>query len=803
MTSKKTVLVVDFEPRRVTATRAWLEQNEYRVIAASSAEELEEILVTSPPTVVLIEPMLPGKDGFELCRAFKRGLYGVVPRVILASRLLRGPRYKSLAKSVGADLFLERPSQDDLVVPALDRLLEMGPEPHPLNLPAPPSITGGSRITGSQPVVTGGVRTTGSQPAAPPRASGPVRTTGGHRVPPLPSSRGGVSGGIPSSGPRLSANPPSASSAPSSLGRPGGTGPRASVPDLDRDVKNDDDLERMIDDAFSDLAGLGGGSTSGSFPAPETQSKMTGTTGSHAAAVAEPPRPAAHVSAPLELEEMEASGPPPVDEALAQRHSGPVTPAREDYSSLAGAMSGLDGSMPAEGTPGGAVSLAEAMTPPAPARTTGASGRVSQPSAPPTGPQPAVKSAGSQPVRVAPAPAPAPSAPTALKVEPVIPVAVAPTKPAAAAVKTPSVAAATEIEAPPAPKKSMLVAAIAGFATILVVAGAAYLYLGGSDDAEGVRPMAPVPGASIQGEGADPLPTEQASADVAANQGAASESAQGESVQGGSAQGGSAQGESAGAPPQRAEATPPTATAVDTAATNARPADRPAQPAAPLAARPEQQAAAPGTPTPRTTPPATNAVAAKPATTTPATIATQPATNAPARIANAAPTATAPATIQPGTAPAATPDIDRLATSPVDVPAAPPASSVASTKPEPVEQPDEPAATVAPKTEAPASIAPLVNANPVRPPELIASTRVAPVYPRRATTQRLDCRVMLDVLIGKDGRVSTVSVLSESMPGYGFGQAAMDAVKQWRYAPASVDGKPVEFRQSVAINFKP
>ncbi|NJN64306.1 MAG: response regulator, partial [Acidobacteria bacterium] len=162
---------MDFEPRRVAATRAWLEQHGYRVIVAQTAPELDDVLVTSPPPVVLIEPMLPGKDGFELCRSLKRGLYGSVPRVVLASRLLRGPRYKSLAKSVGADLFLERPGQDELLIPAIQRLIEIGPEPHPLHLPTPPTrTTGAHSITGAQ-------RTTGSQsiPTAP-------TITGTHRA---------------------------------------------------------------------------------------------------------------------------------------------------------------------------------------------------------------------------------------------------------------------------------------------------------------------------------------------------------------------------------------------------------------------------------------------------------------------------------------------------------------------------------------------------------------------------------------------------------------------------------------------
>ncbi|RMF76887.1 MAG: DNA-binding response regulator, partial [Acidobacteria bacterium] len=83
---QKRILVVDFEPRRVTATRDWLAGQGFDVIVASSGPELDNILMSRPPAVVLIEPMLPGRDGFALCRSLKRGDFGLVPRVILASR---------------------------------------------------------------------------------------------------------------------------------------------------------------------------------------------------------------------------------------------------------------------------------------------------------------------------------------------------------------------------------------------------------------------------------------------------------------------------------------------------------------------------------------------------------------------------------------------------------------------------------------------------------------------------------------------------------------------------------------------
>jgi protein TonB len=75
---------------------------------------------------------------------------------------------------------------------------------------------------------------------------------------------------------------------------------------------------------------------------------------------------------------------------------------------------------------------------------------------------------------------------------------------------------------------------------------------------------------------------------------------------------------------------------------------------------------------------------------------------------------------------------------------------------------------------------------------------VPPQYPPEAGRARLEGAVVLMAVIGQDGSVKDVRVES-GLPI--LAQAAIDAVKQWRYKPYLIDGAPVEVDSRITINF--
>ena len=81
-------------------------------------------------------------------------------------------------------------------------------------------------------------------------------------------------------------------------------------------------------------------------------------------------------------------------------------------------------------------------------------------------------------------------------------------------------------------------------------------------------------------------------------------------------------------------------------------------------------------------------------------------------------------------------------------------------------------------------------------PRLIASS--APIYPVFARTTNLEGVVVMDILVDPTGKVAQVKVVSGPVP---LRQAAMDAIRQWKYQPAQLNGNPIEFHTNANVNF--
>ncbi len=96
-----------------------------------------------------------------------------------------------------------------------------------------------------------------------------------------------------------------------------------------------------------------------------------------------------------------------------------------------------------------------------------------------------------------------------------------------------------------------------------------------------------------------------------------------------------------------------------------------------------------------------------------------------------------------------------------------------------------------------APAAPVPVGGDVKPARMISS--VPPAYPALARTQHVAGDVRLDALIDANGRVSAMKVVSGPTLLH---QAAMDALRQWKYQPAMLDGKPVAMHLAVTIQFR-
>jgi two-component system response regulator VicR len=100
-----TILVVDDEPAIVDVLSYNLEKSHYRVLVARDGEEALQRARNDKPDLIVLDLMLPGLDGFEVCRELRRE--GDVPIIMLTARDEEIDRVVGL--ELGADDYVVKP----------------------------------------------------------------------------------------------------------------------------------------------------------------------------------------------------------------------------------------------------------------------------------------------------------------------------------------------------------------------------------------------------------------------------------------------------------------------------------------------------------------------------------------------------------------------------------------------------------------------------------------------------------------------------------------------------------------------
>jgi protein TonB len=91
----------------------------------------------------------------------------------------------------------------------------------------------------------------------------------------------------------------------------------------------------------------------------------------------------------------------------------------------------------------------------------------------------------------------------------------------------------------------------------------------------------------------------------------------------------------------------------------------------------------------------------------------------------------------------------------------------------------------------------VVPAGGTQPEEL---ERVVPRYPPMARRAGIAGPVVIRGIVRRDGTIDNVEIIRD-LP-YGLGEAAKDAVEQWRFRPATDRGEPIDVYYTVTVNFR-
>jgi twitching motility two-component system response regulator PilH len=110
--TEKTILVVDDSPTDLRLMTTPLQDQGYRVLTAQDGEEALEMAMQEMPSLIVLDVVLPKKNGFQVCRQLK-----TTPKtegikiLLLTSKSQDSDRFWGLKQ--GADEYMTKPFSDE------------------------------------------------------------------------------------------------------------------------------------------------------------------------------------------------------------------------------------------------------------------------------------------------------------------------------------------------------------------------------------------------------------------------------------------------------------------------------------------------------------------------------------------------------------------------------------------------------------------------------------------------------------------------------------------------------------------
>jgi response regulator RpfG family c-di-GMP phosphodiesterase len=126
----KRILIVDDIPQNLYMLSVMLKTNGYEVVEAANGIEALELARQDPPDMIVSDILMPGMDGFALCRTWKSDeRLKSIPFVVYTATYT-DPKDEKLALDLGADRFLVKPVEPDELLAAIsDTLITRTPRP--------------------------------------------------------------------------------------------------------------------------------------------------------------------------------------------------------------------------------------------------------------------------------------------------------------------------------------------------------------------------------------------------------------------------------------------------------------------------------------------------------------------------------------------------------------------------------------------------------------------------------------------------------------------------------------------------
>lgn len=117
---QKKVLIVDDSPAEVLLMHGVLEREGYRLVDLHDSTRVEEAIAFEQPNVILLDVVMPGKNGFQVCRELKgHDLYKTIPVILVTSRDTASDKF--WGEQQGADGYVTKPFTSEELLRAVRR----------------------------------------------------------------------------------------------------------------------------------------------------------------------------------------------------------------------------------------------------------------------------------------------------------------------------------------------------------------------------------------------------------------------------------------------------------------------------------------------------------------------------------------------------------------------------------------------------------------------------------------------------------------------------------------------------------
>ena len=121
---KKKILIVDDDSTNLYMLKSLLEGEGFDVTEAKNGQEALDVAHVDPPDLILSDILMPVMDGYALCREWKSDdALKHIPLVFYTATYTE-PKDEDFALSLGADRFILKPQEPDILMNILKEVLE-------------------------------------------------------------------------------------------------------------------------------------------------------------------------------------------------------------------------------------------------------------------------------------------------------------------------------------------------------------------------------------------------------------------------------------------------------------------------------------------------------------------------------------------------------------------------------------------------------------------------------------------------------------------------------------------------------